>query len=453
MMKRRMLAAALCLAMILCSGMITPVKAGPIELPMIPGNPTPTQPTEPTEPEETVPDGLEYSISNGEVTITDYKLMTAELTIPSTIEGCPVTKIGDEAFSGCYWLENITIPQSVVDIGYGAFMGCQRLSSLSVPENTVSIGGNAFALCTRLESISIPETVVSIGSGAFHDCRSLTGIWVDEDNAHYASDSWGVLFNKEQTELIQAPGAISGSYVIPNGVKVICDWAFGYCFGVESVEIPDSVISIEYNAFYYCLSLKDIEIPASVIFIDSAFGACNSLSGIWVDEDNAYYSSDSYGVLFDKEETVLERAPGALSGSYTVPRSVTYIQVSAFGRCYNLTDITFTGDMPIFGDYCFNEVTATVYYPANNPTWPENITQNYMGNITWVAYEMEIESGDVDGDGVVNNEDVAYLLWYTLFPEDYPVSADVDFNGDGIVNNEDVAYLLWHTLFPEDYPI
>ena len=61
--------------------------------------------------------------------------------------------------------------------------------------------------------------------------------------------------------------------------------------------------------------------------------------------------------------------------------------------------------------------------------------------------------GDLDGDGKVNNEDVAYLLWHTLFPEDYPLTTNGDFNRDDAVNNEDVAYLLWHTLFPEDYPL
>ena len=61
--------------------------------------------------------------------------------------------------------------------------------------------------------------------------------------------------------------------------------------------------------------------------------------------------------------------------------------------------------------------------------------------------------GDLNLDNVVNNKDVEYLLWHTLFSEDYPVDTDVDFNGDDVVNNKDVEYLLWHTLFPEDYPI
>lgn len=61
--------------------------------------------------------------------------------------------------------------------------------------------------------------------------------------------------------------------------------------------------------------------------------------------------------------------------------------------------------------------------------------------------------GDLNCDGSMDNRDVEYLLWHTLFAEDYPLYQDTDYTNDGNVNNEDVEYLLWHTLFPEDYPL
>ena len=64
-----------------------------------------------------------------------------------------------------------------------------------------------------------------------------------------------------------------------------------------------------------------------------------------------------------------------------------------------------------------------------------------------------VVTGDLDGEGAIDNKDVEYLLWYTLFPDSYPLFAAADFNGDGSVDNKDVEYLLWYTLFPDSYPL
>lgn len=61
--------------------------------------------------------------------------------------------------------------------------------------------------------------------------------------------------------------------------------------------------------------------------------------------------------------------------------------------------------------------------------------------------------GDVNGDGEITDEDAIYLLFYTFFPEDYPVNQPCDFNGDGEVTDEDAIYILFYTFFPEDYPL
>ncbi len=44
---------------------------------------------------------LTYSISNNEVTITDCYYAATSVTIPETIEGLPVTRIGSSAFAYC----------------------------------------------------------------------------------------------------------------------------------------------------------------------------------------------------------------------------------------------------------------------------------------------------------------------------------------------------------------
>ena len=45
------------------------------------------------------------------------------------------------------------------------------------------------------------------------------------------------------------------------------------------------------------------------------------------------------------------------------------------------------------------------------------------------------------------------ILVHTGQNYDYTLNQDGDFSGDGSVDNLDVEYLLWHTLFPDDFPL
>ena len=64
-------------------------------------------------------------------------------------------------------------------------------------------------------------------------------------------------------------------------------------------------------------------------------------------------------------------------------------------------------------------------------------------------------AADLSGDGTLDNDDVIYLLWHTLFgAEEYPLAQSGDINSDGKTDNDDVIYLLWNTLFgSEEYPL
>ncbi len=62
-------------------------------------------------------------------------------------------------------------------------------------------------------------------------------------------------------------------------------------------------------------------------------------------------------------------------------------------------------------------------------------------------------NGDLNGDQSIDNKDVEYLLWHTLFPDSYPLEIFADFDNNNVIDNKDVEYLLWHTLFPDSYPL
>jgi hypothetical protein len=239
----------------------------------------------------------------------------------------------------------------------GAFSST-NITSITIPASVTTIGNSAFAGCTSLTSITIPVSVTTIGGSAFAGCTSLTSITVDANNPNYASQD-GILYNKAKTELLLAPGGISGAVTIPVGVTSIGAGAFGYCAGLTSVTIPDSVTSIGGLAFGYCTGLTSITIPASVTSIHYMvpFAFCTSLTDITVNANNPSYASQN-GILYNKAKTTLIQAPEGISGAVTIPANVTSIGNAAFIRCTGLTSVTIPASVTSIGNSAFADCTS-----------------------------------------------------------------------------------------------
>ena len=163
-----------------------------------------------------------YTTNNGTITITGYIGTPTTLTIPSTINGYPVTSIGECAFCQSTSLTSITIGNSVTSIGSSAFYYCTSLTNLTIGNSVTNIGSSAFYYCTSLTNLTIGNSVTNIGDSAFGSCYSLASI------------------------------------TIPNTVTSIGDMAFDYCNSLTSITIGNSVTSIGSQAFYYCTSLTSV---------------------------------------------------------------------------------------------------------------------------------------------------------------------------------------------------
>ena len=277
--------------------------------------------------------------------------------VKSAVIADGVTSIGDYAFRDCYNLASVSIPDSVTSIGADAFWYCTSLTGVTIPDSVTSIGWSAFCGCESLTSVTIPDNVTSIGDWAFGLCKSLTGVTIPDS----VTSICDYAFN----------GCTSlTSVTIPDSVTSIGECAFYKCGSLTSVTIPDSVTSIGAWAFRDCTSLTSVTIPNNVTSIgDFAFNDCTSLTGIWVDRDNNNYSSDASGVLFNKDMTTLVQCPGAFSGSYAIPDSVTSIGYHAFDSCTSLTSVTIPNSVTSIGGDAFWGCTS-----LTSVTIPDSVT-------------------------------------------------------------------------------
>ena len=74
------------------------------------------------------------------------------------------------------------------------------------------------------------------------------------------------------------------SVVLPAGIKVIGNDAFGLCSSLESISIPDSVTEIGTGVFAECTLLTSIRLPSTLTSIGkNVFYGCTSLTEIYYD--------------------------------------------------------------------------------------------------------------------------------------------------------------------------
>lgn len=157
------------------------------------------------------------------------------------------------------------------------------------------------------------------------------------------------------------------SVVIEEGVTRLGMYSFIY-LDLASISIPDSLIYIDEYAFYQS-SIGDIIIGAGMLsWIGTDAFRDGSIKRFVVDENNTRFSNDEFGVLFNKDKTVLLTAPTWLPESYTIPSSVTSIADYAFYECY-LTSVIIPDSVTSIGEAAFQEC-----YWLTSVTIPDSVT-------------------------------------------------------------------------------
>ncbi len=233
-----------------------------------------------------------------------------EILLPET-----VTRIGDYAFTQLH-IRKITIPDSVKEMGIGVFEDVTVEEELRFPASIKTVPYRTFYRAAAAR-IVIPDTVTRLDRYAVVLDRyegtagGLPGQKIEVilsknlkeagECSFYASPKYcvvkltgkgenviqdGMLFNKNETELIMALEPKTGDYHIPETVRRIHAYAFSAVSqevdptngATGRIWVPEGVKVLEKGTFRNCFWLKSLSLPSTIERIETGAWSCVSLN-------------------------------------------------------------------------------------------------------------------------------------------------------------------------------
>lgn len=360
-----------------------------------------------------------YTVSNGSVSIMGYTGTAEKIRVPSTIDGLPVTAIGESAFADQTDLKVLWIPDSVTTFGKELLKGCNQIFALRTPLPQTE--GNAFlgylygatdhlrnnvSELRALDYLELGGAMTELPSYALYDCNDLLVIKIPETVTTLKEYS---LYRCESLKSLNT-----------QHLRVIESHAMDFCTSLETLEFSDSLESVGLGAFENCLSLRRLTVPfigetrQDNTYLAYMFGAADygfsagfyppSLHFVTITEgtetiwNHAFYECDSLREV-TLPSTVTSIGTRAFSGcerlqTMTLPNGSLTVGDSAFSGCTRLQSISLGNSLRSIGTNAFLNCTALteITFPNSLTAIPnscfhgcESLTAVNFGGVTTVG--------------------------------------------------------------------
>ena len=181
-------------------------------------------------------------------------------TIPEEYKGKKVIALRGNTFSNMYFLEKVTLPDTIKEIRGQTFKYDWKLAEVNIPKNLEYLGGGAFYNCISLKKISLPDTLTYMGGETFYNATSLEYVKLSRNLTEIRGNTFENCYSLKEI-------------AIPDKVTRIGGHAFYGNHNLEKVTLTENskLTEIGSSAFRQCYKLKNIKIPIYTTVNDRAF--------------------------------------------------------------------------------------------------------------------------------------------------------------------------------------
>ena len=391
---------------------------------------------------------------------------------------------------------DLQIPAGVETVNNYVFTNCKNIRTVSFPEQMKSIGVRAFGDCTNLESVELPESLTSISGGAFDGCKGIKsvnakmkascpvipwygykGAFSDEvySNAvlsipkgltdlYMGQEDWcrfknisdpgrgsdGIytyILNEDKTvKLIKADTCqleanlvVPGTYtlndveykvtsigadvfkefkeletvVLPEGLLSIGEAAFRECSNLRQVTFPNTLKEIGANVFMYDKKLETVVLPEGLQTIGgAAFRECSNLRQVTFPKTLKKIGNWAFKHCSELESVILpegleELGEGAFSDCFNMTElvlshSLKIIPLNAFSHTQNLQTLIVPEGVEAIDTWAFRSSgLKTIYLPKSLKMLGDGVfNENYHLKDVWIDQVEPFEYGGYYSDEV-----------------------------------------------------
>lgn len=314
------------------------------------------------------------------VTLCTYVKAPAELTLPKTVNGLPLTAVGPMVFQGSTALTAVTLPANITTIDRLAFDTCSNLKTVLLQcEAAPTLGSSAFTDLAEGSTIYVPNDTVA---AAFASTSQYT--------KYYTADKTTVTVGTPSAPAVDASATITLALGTVQQDKVSFDL---YLDSVSEISVATLKMTLDADKTA-SVAVSDVNTAFDITTND--YSAEKGLTLYFGKTGGENFSCTERTKLATVTVTLADNAKGSLTATLTDAKvSNTDKQADATISTASVTARILSYDVNGDGDIDLRDIAlAQRYYQAAST------------DANWT----EAQAADVNGDGEVDMEDYVALF-------------------------------------------